>query len=174
MIVSYSDQSCLATILLYLVGTLAATRLRAWCLLISEWYRPAVRSWMTLSIHQINPNTVNSAVRFLKTYPLDIVRSKFSNTRCWFGRLFFNFFSSQVVRVSAYKGDVADDISKPSVFLCRHRTISTSESRLTTYYSSHILSMHLRLVYAVTKSISTLIFISLRLRSARTETRSTI
>ena len=77
-------------------------------------------------------------------------------------------------RVSAYKGDTADDISKPSIFLCRHRTISTSESRLTTYYSSHILSMHLRVVYAVTKSISSLIFISLRLRSARTETRSTI
>ena len=73
------------------------------------------------------------------------------------------------IRVSAYKGDTADDISKPSIFLCRHRTISTSESRLTTYYSSHILSMH-----AVTKSISSLIFISLRLRSARTETRSTI
>ena len=150
VIVSYSDQSCLATILLYLVGTLAATRLRAWSLLISEWYRPAWR-------YPLNPNTVNSAVRFLKTYPLDIVRSKFSNTRCWFGRLFFNFFSSQVIttgtsfnisgktRVSAYKGDVADDISKPSVFLCRHRTISTSESRLTTYYSSHILSMHLGL-----------------------------
>ena len=109
------------------------------------------------------------------------VRSKFSNTRCWFGWFLFNFFSSQVVttgtsfnisgktRVSAYKGDTADDISKPSIFLCRHRTISTSESRLTTYYSSHILSMH-----AVTKSISSLIFISLRLRSARTETRSTI
>ena len=73
------------------------------------------------------------------------------------------------IRVSAYNGDTADDISKPSIFLCRHRTISTSESRLTTYYSSHILSMH-----AVTKSISSLIFISLRLRSARTETRSTI
>ena len=114
------------------------------------------------------------------------VRSKFSNTRCWFGWFLFNFFSSQVVttgtsfnisgktRVSAYKGDTADDISKPSIFLCRHRTISTSESRLTTYYSSHILSMHLRVVYAVTKSISSLIFISLRLRSARTETRSTI
>ena len=115
-----------------------------------------------------------------------LVRSKFSNTRCWFGRLFFNLFSCQVVttvtnsnisgktRISAYKGDTADDISKPSIFLCRHRTISTSESRLTTYYSSHILSMHLRVVYAVTKSISTLIFISLRLRLARTETRSII
>ena len=116
----------------------------------------------------------------------DRVRSKFSNTRCWFGWFFFNLISSQVVttgtnsyltgktRVSAYKGDTADDISKPSIFLCRHRTISTSESRLTTYYSSHILSMHLRVVYAVTKSISTLIFISLRFRSARTERRSTI
>ena len=115
-----------------------------------------------------------------------LLRSNFSNTRCWFGWFFFNFFSSQVVttgtnsnitrktRVSAYKSDTADDISKPSIFLCRHRTISTSESRLTTYYSSHILSMHLRVVYAVTKSIYTLIFISLRLRSARTETRSTI
>ena len=109
------------------------------------------------------------------------VRIDFSNTRLWFGWSFLNYFSSQVVtmrtnfsisgktRVSAYKGDTADDISKPSIFLCRHRTISTSESRLTTYYSSHILSMH-----AVTKSISSLIFISLRLRSARTETRSTI
>ena len=58
-------------------------------------------------------------------------------------------------RVSAYKGDTADDISKPSIFLCRHRTISTSESRLTMYYSSHILSLHLRVVYAGTKSIST-------------------
>ena len=116
----------------------------------------------------------------------NIVRINFSNTRCWFGWSFFIFFPSQVVitgtsfnilgktRVSAYKGDTADDISKPSIFLCRHRTISTSESRLTTYYSSHILSKHLRVVYAVTKSISSLIFISLRLRSARTETRSTI
>ena len=109
-----------------------------------------------------------------------------SNTRLWFGWFFFIYFPSQVVtmgtsfnksgktRVSAYKGVTADDISKPSIFLCRHRTISTSESRLTTYYSSHILSKHLRVVYAVTKSISSLIFISLRLRSARTETRSTI
>ena len=114
------------------------------------------------------------------------VRIDFSNTRSWFGWSFFNYFTSQVVtmetnfnisgktRVSAYKGVTADDISKPSIFLCRHRTISTSESRLTTYYSSHILSKHLRVVYAVTKSISSLVFISLRLRSARTETGSTI
>ena len=27
------------------------------------------------------------------------------------------------------KGDTAGDISKPSIFLCRHRNISTSESR---------------------------------------------
>ena len=117
---------------------------------------------------------------------LCIVRIVFSNTRFWTGGTFFICFSPQVVtigtsfnlsrktRVSAYKGVTADDISKPSIFLCRHRTISTSESRLTTYYSSHILSKHLRVVYAVTKSISFLIFISLRLRSARTKTRSTI
>ena len=123
-------------------------------------------------------------LKFFET--LNLVRIDFSNTRLWFGWSFFNYSSSQVVtmgtnfnisgktRVSAYKGVTADDISKPSIFLCRHRTISTSESRLTTYYSSHILSKHLRVVYAVTKSISSLIFISLRLRSARTETRSAI
>ena len=72
------------------------------------------------------------------------------------------------------KVNPTDDISKPSIFLCRHRTNSTNKSHLTTYYSSHILSMHLRVVYAVTKSISTLVFISLRLILARTETRSTI
>ena len=80
----------------------------------------------------------------------------------------------KLVRVSAYKGDTADDISKPSIFLCRHRTILTIESRSTTHYSSHILSMRIRVVYTVTRSISTLIFIPLRLRSARTETRSII
>ena len=123
-------------------------------------------------------------LKFFET--LNLVRIDLSNTRLWFGWSFFNYSSSQVVtmgtnfnisgktRVSAYKGVTADDISKPSIFLCRHRTISTSESRLTTYYSSHILSKHLRVVYAVTKSISSLIFISLRLRSARTETRSAI
>ena len=87
----------------------------------------------------------------------------------WLTPIYQGKLESPLIKVNP-----ADDISKPSIFLCRHRTNSTNKSHLTTYYSSHILSMYLRVVYAVTKSISTLIFISLRLRSARTETRSTI
>ena len=71
----------------------------------------------------------------------------------------------------AYKGDTKDDTSKLSIFLHRDRSVSASESRQSTYDSSCILSMHLRIVYAITKPSSTLNFLILRLRSARTKTR---
>ena len=71
----------------------------------------------------------------------------------------------------AYKGDTKDDTSKLSIFLHRDRSVSASESRQSTYGSSCILSMRLRVVYAITKSSSTLNFLILRLRSVRTKTR---
>ena len=39
------------------------------------------------------------------------VRSKFSNTRCWFGWFLFNFFSSQVV-TSIYQGKLESPLIK--------------------------------------------------------------
>ena len=66
----------------------------------------------------------------------------------------------------AYKGDTKDD----NLLTSRSLRFS-SGSRQSTYDSSCILSMHLRIVYAITKSSSTLNFLILRLRSARTKTR---
>ena len=91
------------------------------------------------------------------------VRCKISNTRCLFGWFFFNLFSSQVVttgtnsylmrkeRVTVYRGDTADDTTKLSTFLYRHRSISASESCKITCDSSCLLGMRLRVICTVTK-----------------------